>query len=228
MVLITQLPCEIIAEILLNLDHLRFLPPALLACRHFYASYKESHGIAASILRRQIAPGLLPYAVAVLEASRLPRRFTFSTFTNSFRSLLDELYDRPARLADRLPVLPMNLMRKMSRTHDVIHAFAIDFATRALDGISARAEKTGNSASGEVALSPSEYFRFCRALYRVELFYTMFWDGPPAVSINKANWFFFRHPPWENEQIGCIHVYLQTRLVEASRDVVEHDVLFGL
>lgn len=69
---VTELPCEIVATILRNLDHLRFLAPALLTCRHFYASFKESHGVETSILRHQTTPALLPYSVALLEASCLP------------------------------------------------------------------------------------------------------------------------------------------------------------
>jgi hypothetical protein len=62
-----------VAAILGSLDHLWFLPPALLVCRHFYTSFKESHDVEASILRHQITPALLPYAVAAMEAWRLPR-----------------------------------------------------------------------------------------------------------------------------------------------------------
>ncbi|KAK4120111.1 hypothetical protein N657DRAFT_649458 [Parathielavia appendiculata] len=220
MLLITQLPCEIIAEILRNLDHLRFLSPALLTCRHFYTSFKEYHGIEISILRHQVTPALLPHAVAVVEASRLPRR---RVFTSSFRCLLDELYERPARLVDRLPTFPTTLIWKISRTHDVIHAFATDFATRALDCIAPGAASAGPCTV--VALSPLEYFRFRRAFYRVELFYTLFQDS--LFRKNMDNWFFSRHPFWENEQIGCVHEYLLARFAEASRDIVAHDVFFG-
>ncbi len=85
---ITQLPCEIVATILANLNHLRDLLSTLLACRHFYISFKESHGTEASILRRQITPALVPYAVALMEASRLPHPLSHS----SINGLLDDLY----------------------------------------------------------------------------------------------------------------------------------------
>ena len=204
MPLITQLPCEIVATILASLDHLSFLPPTLLACRHFYTSFKESHGIEASILRRQITPALVPHAVALMEASRLPRPFIAS----SVADLLDDLYNQPACLAARLPMLPPNLIRQMGRTHEAIHALAIDFATSAQDCIPPR-DAASTGASTRIALSSLEYFRFCRAFYRVDLFYSLFRTGSFGDSMNP--WFFSRHPPWENEQLGCIYEYLDAR-----------------
>lgn len=95
---VTDLPCELVGKILSNLDHLRHLPAALLTCRHFYASFKETHGVEASILRHQVTPSLLPIAVALLEAPRLPRPLDAS----SIISLLDEPHSQPTRLAARV------------------------------------------------------------------------------------------------------------------------------
>ncbi|KAI1315803.1 hypothetical protein F5Y16DRAFT_197477 [Xylariaceae sp. FL0255] len=38
--------------------------------------------------------------------------------------------------------------------------------------------------------------------------------------------FFSRHPPWVNEQLGCVHDYIEKRFSEASRDVLAHDIEF--
>ncbi|KAK3902172.1 hypothetical protein C8A05DRAFT_15727 [Staphylotrichum tortipilum] len=217
---ITQLPCEMVAEILGKLDHLRFLLPALLACRHFYTSFKKSHGVKASILRRQITPALLPNAVALVEASRLPRPLAASSVV----ALLDDLHNRPASLAAWLPTIPTALVQKMGRTHDAIHALATGFATSALDCISPPSAPAG-TATEAAALSPLEYFRFCRAFYRVDLFYTLFRGGSFESDMNP--WFFSRHSLWENEQLGCVYEYLEARFAKASREVVAHDVLFG-
>ncbi|KAK4126773.1 hypothetical protein N657DRAFT_175510 [Parathielavia appendiculata] len=100
---------------------------------------------------------------------------------------LGKLNERPARLVDRLPTFPTALIWKIHRTHDVIHAFATDFATRALDCVADGAASAGPST--EVALSPLKYFRFCRAFYRVESFYTLFQYG--LFGNNMDNWFFF-------------------------------------
>ncbi|KAK4465897.1 hypothetical protein QBC42DRAFT_283058 [Cladorrhinum samala] len=214
---ITELPCEIVAAILENLDHLRFLAPAALACRHFYTSFKESHGVEVSILRRQITPDVLPYSVALMEAARLPRPLTAS----AVRTLLDNLYNQPAGVAARLPKFPKALIKKMGRTHDAIHTLARSFARSALRGISPQ-----SASSTSINLSPSEYFRFCSAFYRAEMFYKLF-QGPAFEDNMHAALFFSRHPPWENEQLGCIYEYLEAKFAAASFDVVAHDVLFG-
>ncbi|KAF4431238.1 hypothetical protein CFRS1_v008968 [Colletotrichum fructicola] len=39
--------------------------------------------------------------------------------------------------------------------------------------------------------------------------------------------FFSRNPPWENEQIGSVAEFWESRFAEASTDVIDHDVLFG-
>ena len=201
---ITELPCEIVGMILRNLDHLRFLTPALLACRHFSTSFKESHGVEASILRHRITPALLPHAVALMEASRLYRPLDDA---GSLVGLLDELHRFPARLAARVSTLPPPVLRGMGRVHDAIHALATGFATSAWQRISP-------SATASVVLSPTEYFRFCRAFYRVELFYTLFRDSGFEDSLNFL--FFWRYHPWENEQLASAYEYLEDRFAQGE------------
>ncbi len=200
---ITELPCEIVGTILKNLDHLRSLPAALLTCRHFYTSFKESHGVEVSILRNQITPALLPHAVALMEASRLPRPIAAS----SVISLLDELYRSPASLVARVSALPLPVVRSMGRTHDAIHALATGFATSAWQRISA-------SPTTSVVLSPTEYFRFCRDFYRVDLFYTLFRDGGFDDPVNPS--FLRRHHPWEDEQLASAYDYLEESFAQGE------------
>ncbi|KAH6618377.1 hypothetical protein B0J18DRAFT_437206 [Chaetomium sp. MPI-SDFR-AT-0129] len=211
---ITQLPCEVVGLVLKSLDHPRYLCSALLTCRHFYSSFKESHGVRTSILRHQVTPALLPYAVAVAEAAQLPRPLSSA----SISSLLDELYKTPARLAARMSTLPASTVQSMSLTHDTIHTLAMDFATKAHALIPPFPTCTP-------VLSPSEYFRFCRAFYRVELFYIM--SREYEFEALTQSLFFSRHHPWENEQLASVYEYLEARFAEASLDVLMHDVDFG-
>ncbi|KAL1836858.1 hypothetical protein VTJ49DRAFT_4591 [Mycothermus thermophilus] len=179
---ISDLPCEIIGNILKTLGHPRSLLPALLTCRRFYTSFKESHGVEAAICRNQIPPALLPYAVAVAEASHLPPH---PRPAEPVRTLLEELYDHPARLAARYRTLPLSLIRTMNQTHDVIGDFTTGFARRALASIASARSDTEPSVERPVPapLLPSERFRFCRAFYLVELFYAAlpvpgWWTSP--------------------------------------------------
>jgi hypothetical protein len=95
----------------------------------------------------------------------------------------------------------------MAGTHDAIHALATDFAASAWTRIS-----SSPSAPKSMALSPTEYFRFCCAFYRVELFCTLFRSGAFEDDMNP--WFFSRHAPWGNEQLGCVYEQLEARFAE--------------
>jgi hypothetical protein len=122
--------------------------------------------------------------------------------------LLDEFYRFPARLMARVSAFPLRILRRMARTHDVIHAFATGFATSAWQRISP-------STTASVALSPTEYFRFCRAFYRVELFYILFRNGGFEGTLNP--WFFWRHHLWENEQVTSASEYLDESFAKGEQ-----------
>ncbi|KAK3302966.1 uncharacterized protein B0T15DRAFT_260036 [Chaetomium strumarium] len=186
---ITDLPCEIMGEILRKLDHLRDLSSTILACRHFYNSFVEFPGLEASVLRRQITPALVPYAIAAMDARRLPRDSEVDPVLN----LLDQLYDQPATLADRLMTLRTPLLRELSDYHDTIRAVVTAFASFALERLLAQ------SASTSVALLPTEYFCFCSSFYSLELFNIMLWQR--NIVRNKDR-------PWENEQLACAYEQL--------------------
>ncbi len=138
-----------------------------------------------------------------MEASRLPR----PRAARSIVDLLDELNRSPTRLAARVSVLSPPVLRSMGRTHDAIHALATGFATSAWHRISP-------SATASVVLSPTEYFRFCRAFYRIELFYALFRDSEFELSTNLL--FFWRHHPWENEQLASGYEYLEERFAQGG------------
>jgi hypothetical protein len=61
-----------------NLDDLRDVTSATLACRRFYEAYIEFPSIKTSVFRRQITPALVPHAVALVEASRLTLQLELS------------------------------------------------------------------------------------------------------------------------------------------------------
>lgn len=212
MTLITDIPCELIASILRNLDDLRSLTPVLLSCRHIYSSYKQSPNIAAAILRQKVTPALLPYAVAASEAYSLPRPRDGDTI----QGLLDALYQEPLSLANRVTSLPMTTLMGMSRTHDMILALTTDFANDAWN----RLRQADDSLPLTVSLSTTEQFRFCRSFYRIQIFYGLFTgrsSNPNTIFEESVNsWFFPKHPLWENEQLGCIHDFLEARLAKGE------------
>ncbi|RWA06077.1 hypothetical protein EKO27_g9028 [Xylaria grammica] len=220
MPLITDLPCEVITSVLRKLDNIQFLLPALLACRYFYLSYKENpSSVVLDILRQQIGPDLIPYAVAASEVLRLPRPRTRS----SVKQLLDVLYNDPGSLVPQIQVVPLGTVIEMGHTHDLIEGFADAFASEAwaLFGQSER-----------LLLSAAERFRFHRAFYRVELFLRIFRGRGSRMAgqleSEQLELFLSRHSPWLNEQLGCVHDYLEKRFSKATLDVVSHDIEFGM
>jgi len=60
--------------------------------------------------------------------------------------------------------MPKMNLQNMRRMQDIIHTLASDLAARSWALLSPQ------TVEGPV-LSPEEYFRFCRAFYRVELFF---------------------------------------------------------
>ncbi|KAI1212719.1 uncharacterized protein F4807DRAFT_347655 [Annulohypoxylon truncatum] len=214
------IPCEIMISVLRELGNVRFLLPSLLTCRHVYSCFKENPGVAAEILQRQIPPDIIPYSVAVLEASYLsPRNET------SVHELLETLYTQPSKFTERLRTIPVPLLTRMGHIHGVIHDLTTDFASSAWTCLH---KDQGSEAAESLVLSPSEYLRFCRAFYRVELYFCLFRCRTSLTSIPfHEHRFFSNQPPWEKEQLASALDFLELKLSRASRDVVAHDVEFG-
>lgn len=205
MATLTTIPCEIMISILRELGNVRFLLPSLLTCRHVYSCFKENPGVAAEILQRQIPPAIIPYSIAVLEASHLsPRNET------SVIGLLDTLYTQPSKFTGRLRTMPVPLLTRMGHTHEVIHELATDFASSAWTRLS---KDQGSEVAGSLVLSSSEYLRFCRAFYRVELYFRLFCYRDPSTPVPPhEDRFFSNQPPWEKEQLASVLDFLELKL----------------
>ncbi|KAH0442465.1 amp dependent ligase [Colletotrichum camelliae] len=224
---LTTLPCELVASILASLDDFESLTAALLTCRHVYNSFKQIHGINVAILRQQVTPALLPYAVAVIEASLFRLHHPREIESEAVRDLVDTLYDNPSILGSRIQAMPVSHRQEMSKRHQAIVELASRFA----------AESWGRLHSDQLQvtmqpnLSVEERHNFCRAFYRLELFYTLFRnmykDRREPLGSTAHVKFFSRNSPWENEQIGCVAEFWESKFAEASTDVIAHDVLFG-
>lgn len=207
-------------SVLRELGNVRFLLPSLLTCRHVYSCFKENSGVAAEILKRQIPPAIIPHSIAALEASQLsPRNET------SVHELLETLYTQPTMFTERLRTMPVPLLTRMGHMHGVIHDLATDFASSAWTRLS---KDQGSEVAGSLVLSPSEYLRFCRAFYRVELYFCLFRCRTLLTSVSfDEHRLFSNQPPWEKEQLASVQDFLELKLSKASYDVLAHDVEFG-
>ncbi|KAI1658971.1 hypothetical protein F4813DRAFT_355275 [Daldinia decipiens] len=86
----------------------------------------------------------------------------------------------------------------------------------------------GSEVAGSFVLSSSEYLRFCRAFYRVELYFCLFRCRNSLGSVPfHEHRFFSNLPPWEKEQLASVQDFLELKLSQSSHDVLAHDVEFG-
>ncbi|KAF3074796.1 hypothetical protein CFAM422_003079 [Trichoderma lentiforme] len=220
---ITKLPCEVMTSIMRELGNIRFLLPCLLTCRYFYACFKADLHLAADILEQQLTPALVPYAIAVLEASQLNPRTGIAV-----RELLETFIKEPSKLRSQFRTLSVPLLVKIGRLHDPIQSLATQFANNAWAHI---INDQGSQTDRNICLSATENYRFCRAFYKFELFCNLFRSTMPtgfvSVSDEERRWFFAQYAPWENEQLTSVHDFLELKLSEGSYDVLAHDVEFG-
>ncbi|EPE32081.1 hypothetical protein GLAREA_12163 [Glarea lozoyensis ATCC 20868] len=220
---LVDLPYEVIASILRNLDNVRDLLPCLLTCQHVHTTFKEYPMLKEDIFRRQVIPTLLPYSIALVKASHLPVPHTSS----SIQALLATLYDEPGQLVTLLNTMPLSDFSQMGHIHDVIESLAISFANDSW----ALQRHDDPSLPDDLVLSEKEHFRFCRAFYRAQLFFNLFpgtEDEPYDTAESRdVVWFLSMHAPWENEQLSCVQDYLQEIFFKASFDVIAHDVHYG-
>ena len=151
---------------------------------------------------RQITPALLPYAVAAMEVARPSK-----TQPESIRQILDNLYHDPEKLQARLREMPLVDAWDIGRKHDMIREMATKYATRAWSLL----------AGERLTASPAEEFGFYRAFYRFDILCSLIRHEQASPSnaedaIDAKLDFLSRHPPWENEQIGCVHDLLEDEL----------------
>ncbi|KAI0805324.1 hypothetical protein GGR55DRAFT_681231 [Xylaria sp. FL0064] len=216
MATITKLPCELIIGVFRELDNESLLS-SILTCRHFYLSYKERPSLPYQNVRRQVGSALLPYSIAVAVAPHL------ASDHSSIDGLLNDLYNEPESVVSLLKDIPLTGLIEMGRTHDLVKDFADTFAQGAWNYLSPSCEE-------DVVLSSTEKFRFYRGFYRVELFFRLFRINNSQLSdelYEQADSFLSRHPPWINEQLGCVYEYLEKRFFNAVRDALAHDPEFG-
>lgn len=212
---INQLPPEVLAIVLRNLDDAGDLIPIFLAhscfSRAFYEYYPNTR-IDKIILRRQIDPRLLPLAIANVEASH--RTYPDRDILDVREAYVDIMFT-PSTFIERFnkpDVIPTSDMIRMGRIHNCIGT--------AVQGYSSAAWREITGSGAAVKLSDSETLRFYRAFYHLELFFSLckgeigMWDSYPQTRSAAA---FSMYPPWEWEQLSCVYRYLKSQAADASK-----------
>jgi hypothetical protein len=218
-----RLPDELIAHILSSLDCVQSLPAIRLTCRKMHRAI--SGEAMWSILRRQIDEVLLPYAIAIHECVDIFNTWELGA-REIGRGLVEMLQGGSSAVISRINTLTLEFRAaiEMGSLHDLVVRLANEFSGVCLS-------KLPGVPPGKVA-SKSEHLRVCRALYRTELFYLLCKKDdadPETAATNKHRRAFFDfYPPWVNEQMACIHDFLERKLFDGGyREIVAHDVFLG-
>jgi hypothetical protein len=209
MVRITNLPCELVAAILSQLDGLDDLVNAVVSCRHLYAAFQEWPSVAGNIVHTFFDPELLPFAVAAQQVCTLPEPRTAS----AVRDFVDLLSHSDRAVLSNLRSMSLRSIYDMLDTEDAITDLAFDMAECAWQEMQFDVTYRTLGTLRAVGLSPAEAFRFVRAFYRTEIFFKAFktsaHNPDPGVIRQSQLWLVTSFAQFEIEQIACVHDYLE-------------------
>lgn len=224
-----RMPLHLLVMVLSRLDDMHSLGSAIRTHRLLHAAYQDdTNTILKSILRNQIPSDLMRYAVTAYEARRIARYdkkplhelLTQSLARRDRRGIpFQERYLRSAIEND--PGAPA-LAAALSSTHSVVQHFSRRFLA---DTLPLAPQVLGPAYSRSAEASADEIFRACRALYRFQIYCNLgFRDGDDhegnlggdlSSSVLREcqdDYHFRAFSPWVNEQLACIHDYLERGL----------------
>ncbi|EXF82419.1 hypothetical protein CFIO01_01879 [Colletotrichum fioriniae PJ7] len=204
---ITNLPCEIVAEILGQLDKVQDLKAPLLSCRLFHDAYTQRPRLAQQIIRKQVPKQLLPYAIVLPYASRV--HISDSTYnalsltpqdtdTMVFRFMLEG----GVVSASKFQTFSLPRLMAMEATHELIIDVATHFAEKAWTTISDVLDDTISTKSTQ---EPAIHFE------EVEKWY-------PARRILDAL------APWDVEQMETAIGYLSDLFMASAKGLSANDI----
>lgn len=217
------LPIHVVRLVLSQLDSMQSLGSAILSHSIFYTAFMEdTPGLVGDILSSQMDTRVLPFARAVHEAAAVSN-FDLSKVWSFLDSRLHPM-DFDADVWFRLKPFQLSptVAAAISKFHAVVQHFAQDFVGRSI-----RSGKYPRKFRRQACrINDTEYFRVQRALYRFQLYCNLFYRNTRDLTPDAArrqeiehllHMVFFRHfPQWENEQLACIHDYLERVLSDGE------------
>ena len=202
-----EMPLHLLRIVLSDLDCMDSLAAAILSHSSFYVAFSEdSTNIISRILGNQIPVDLLPYSIAVYEATRIDH-----CNSDHIMKLLLRFFSEispPSQDVLRLEHLEPAAAKVISKTHSIVEHFSHDFVKKTLP---LTRNKLGLYRPDYSQASAGEVFRIRRALYRFQLYCNLQAGGKQrdTSSLYQQYFFFGLFSPWVNEQLACIHDYLE-------------------
>jgi hypothetical protein len=228
---ISSLPLHLVADILRLLDNIQQLPPILLSHRIFYSALLDTPSLPVDIIRNQIPDNLLPQAFAAFKSQKSVRE----TSGISVEEFLTHCYDNSLQNVDGSQFhLTVGQALEVVRVNDALSGLRDEFALCSLKKL--HGANQDESISSDYGLSSSESYRISRAFYRFQIYRNLFLDMEQEIDLfpsydddededmsfdNELKKLFFdRHSPWVNEQLACVHGFLETRLTGGKLDTL--------
>ncbi|KAJ5017835.1 hypothetical protein K4K57_007294 [Colletotrichum sp. SAR 10_99] len=236
---ITDLPRELIGAIVAEVSTLQDLDNLMRASRCFLQADHAWPAIPHIVLRRQLLmelpSGLMAYAIAIVEAGKLPRPRSSKHAGRAMSRVLYQVAHDHDHSLDLVSTLCFDSLVKIRDMHKTILSLANAVARdawkmlRNVDGV----------VSGDLVLSGREHQRITKAIYETELLSKVFgdesWETADLDVFYGADGdiYLTSKAPGKIEAIGCVLDFFEKRLFEARQswivalDVFTHDVKFG-
>ena len=212
-----SLPVEAVGNVLRRVDSIATLHTLVRSTKLFSTALQQNSHILENILISSIPQNLLPYAIAVQQASA--RGIAATDRPGQARALLDTLHNRPADLLRNLDNVQLAAGLEIERIHETSRRLAEEMVQKAVFVVES------GPPPGSVKVIPpvsnSEMDRIIVALYRVELYFRLFrsadsYAAVAAAQEEQASSFFGRFSPWANEQLACVHDFLERKIMNCE------------
>ncbi len=212
-----RMQLHLFTMVLSNLDNIQSLGSSILSHFSLYSAFEENpNTVIYDILRNQMSLEEMIYAMATYEASSVEPRNTARA-----EDLLQRWFNfmgPEARWFYRLypGKLKPSVAGAISRKHTTIQYFGHDFVKETLPLIS---EELGLERPDYIHVTANEVLRIHRALYRFQINCHLFFHDDKDFRPDRERRrdlcdtmhgdFFGPFSPWLNEQLVCIHDYLE-------------------
>lgn len=192
-----DLPVEVLAAFLQQLDDFTDLKHAALTCRAWHQAHNAFPQTKSRIWANKVSPDVLPWTIAALATGRRRRRWF--PYVHPSHALAPFLDNRHEFVTTTMSNMPNAAYAELERLHDVMHWYFEEFITSSL-------MKWDPMLSfryfHEHPLSQSETSRVYRAFYRLQVYCNVFrFAGRGNATFAKMARFFDDESPWVNEQM---------------------------
>lgn len=230
-----QLPLHLVSQVLVQLDDLQTLAAALASHSLLYAAYKDvgATTVLLAILRNRIPENIMPYAIMAYKARTIDRQevrtlVTCAHFRGPPHRILGRYVQHQLLRDDGdAPHAVPRFAAALIKTHSAVQYFCDRFIQEARPlAPQFIAAHPASSALGPP--SSTEVYRVQRALYRFQAYCNLrvrqkgdFDDDIEEVRGRKNIWrqiepFLSAFSPWVNEQLACIHDFLERGLSQCE------------